>query len=67
MLSCQMGKSSCDRDKQAMAPGEQNARAGVKTLVNFRFVIVFSLFVCFFFFFSLYLLITECYSFLRKH
>lgn len=48
MLSCQMGKSSCDRDKQAMAPGEQNARAGVKTLVNFRFVIVFSLIVCFF-------------------
>ena len=48
MLCCQMGKSSCDRDKQAMAPGEQNARAGVKTLVNFRFVIVFSLIVCFF-------------------
>ena len=39
MLCCQMGKSSCDRDKQAMAPGEQNARAGVKTLVNFRLLL----------------------------
>jgi len=50
MSSCRMGKSSYNRGNQAMAPGEQNARVGVHVffLVNFRFFIVFSLFVCFF-------------------
>ena len=47
MSICRMGKPSYNRGNQAMAPGEQNARPGVKTLVNFRFVIVFSLFVFF--------------------
>ena len=67
MSICRMGKPSYNRGNQAMAPGEQNARPGVKTLVNFRFVIVFSLFVFFFRVLPLYLLITECYSFLRKY
>ena len=73
MLSCRLGKSSCDRDKQALASGDQNARAGIHVfswlifvLLLFLFVCLF-VFVCFFLLLPLYLLITECYSFFRKY
>lgn len=40
MLSCRMGKSSCDRDKQALAPGDQNARAGIHVFSWLIFVLL---------------------------
>ena len=53
MLSCRMGKSFCDRDKQVLAPGDQNARAGIHVFPWLIFVLLFSFcsFVCLFFLF----------------
>lgn len=54
MLSCRMGKSFCDRDKQVLAPGDQNARAGIHVFpwLIFVFLLSFCSFVCLFVFFS---------------
>ena len=49
MLSCRLGKSSCDRDKQALASGDQNARAGIHVFSRLIFVLLLFLFVCLFF------------------
>ena len=45
MLSCRLGKSSCDRDKQALASGDQNARAGIHVFSWLIFVLLLLLFL----------------------
>ena len=51
MLSCRMGRSSYSRGNQAMAPGEQNVRAGVHVfswLIFVLWLVFVCLFDCFF-------------------